>query len=161
MSPTARLASRSIDILCADGHYRVIAARSFFPRDRILRLDGVVTETRSRHSLQLSPGRHLVPPPDLGADDNDTRYVWRYLNHSCSPNAIVQGRNVVASGPIWIGDEITFDYTTTEDTLAIPFNCGCGQCGGRLIQGRTEFQAITPCHELGSVDSARYADRNR
>ena len=153
MSPTARLVSRSIDIFCADGHYQVIAARSFFPRDRILRLDGVVTETRSRHSLQLSPGRHLVPPPDLGVDDDDTRYVWRYLNHSCAPNAIVQGRDVIACRPIWLGDEITFDYTTTEDTLAAPFHCGCGHCGGRLIQGRTEFKPLTPGHELGSVES--------
>jgi len=74
-----------------------------------------------------------------------------YMNHHCDPSAEIRihddfiGRNphnqnlpslvalVVASRDIKKGDEITFDYETTESELSHPFNC---DCHGKFIKGR-------------------------
>jgi len=48
------------------------------------------------------------------------------LNHSCDPNAGVKGQVLlVARRDILPGEEICFDYETTEIAPA-PFNCKCG-----------------------------------
>ena len=41
---------------------------------------------------------------------------------------------VVANQPIFTGQEITFDYNTTEDIMAEPFECLCGStdCKGTI-----------------------------
>ena len=106
--------------------------------------------------MQLSPGRHLLPPPGLAASDTAVEHLWRYLNHSCRPNAAVQGRTLVASRSIARGDEITFDYETTEDAMAEPFCCACGECAGRLIRGRAAMQpsAADEVEPVGPVAAA-------
>lgn len=40
---------------------------------------------------------------------------YRQINHSCSPNAILRGKNqLIAFRTIEKGEEITYDYSTTE-----------------------------------------------
>lgn len=53
-------------------------------------------------------------------------YGWRFLNHSCEPNAFLRGLTLVALDDIPEGAEITFDYNTTEWDMAHPFACVCG-----------------------------------
>lgn len=64
--------------------------------------------------------------------------MWAFLNHSCRPNvhADLPRRVMVAARPIDAGEELTFDYNTTEWELAQPFRCRCGatHCYG-MVQG--------------------------
>jgi uncharacterized protein len=74
----------------------------------------------------------------LGPLDTDVAQLdeTELFNHSCDPNAGVKGQIVlVARRPILQGEEIFFDYDTTE-TAAAPFACRCGSslCRG-LIDG--------------------------
>jgi len=54
-----------------------------------------------------------------------------YLNHSCNPNCHIDWRslNLVASRNIKEGEELTFDYNTSEYDLLdmgnFTFNCNC------------------------------------
>lgn len=56
------------------------------------------------------------------------------FNHSCEPNTGVRGQIlIVARRPIEAGEELTFDYDTTE-IAADPFECRCGatRCRERI-----------------------------
>jgi hypothetical protein len=70
-----------------------------------------------------------------------------HVNHACDPNTIVVTKRksnafkdraplqihcLEAVKDIEIGEEITFDYETTEERMAEPFKCSCH---GRLIDG--------------------------
>lgn len=51
---------------------------------------------------------------------------WRYINHSCAPNAGLQGRTqVVAMEPIHSGQEILIDYSITESHPDWEMKCQC------------------------------------
>jgi len=57
-----------------------------------------------------------------------------YMNHSCEPTCGVKGQIiVVARRAIKPGEELTFDYATT-DTIGLDFQCRCGAptCQGRI-----------------------------
>lgn len=112
---------------------RLLATRSFRRGAVVLELQGVLCHRPDRYSVQLGPHEHLRPPHDADLDDH--RYLWRYLNHSCRPNACFEGRQLRAMVGIDEGSEITFDYESTEETMAEPFQCHCGHCGGRVIRG--------------------------
>lgn len=82
-------------------------------------------------------GRYAYPITDeiyvMWSDDpND----WKPINHSCDPNAWLEGLNLVARRPIDAGEEITMDYATFCNEIMEPFRCTCGsaQCRG-LIRG--------------------------
>jgi len=79
------------------------------------------------HSVQIDDELYLVPNgapefPDL-------------LNHSCDPNTGVKGQiMVVAMRDIMPGDELCFDYATTDGSQYDEFNCACGShlCRGKV-----------------------------
>lgn len=63
------------------------------------------------------------------------RSYGRYINHSCEPNAGVLNRdNIVAMRKIFRGEEITIDYSTTEDDEKWNMLCKCGSdtCRGTI-----------------------------
>ena len=69
----------------------------------------------TRESIELRPGVHVDDP--FGA----------YMNHNCKPNTkIDSGGCVVALTHISPGDELTFDYNTTESSVAFPFTTSEG-----------------------------------
>jgi len=61
---------------------------------------------------------------------------WKPINHSCDPNAWLEGLNMVARRPIARGEQITMDYATFCADFMQPFECQCGapDCRG-VIQG--------------------------
>ena len=78
-------------------------------------------------AVQIEEELHLAPfgPPEP-AD---------YFNHSCNPNAGLNGQNcLVALRSIFPGDEVCFDYATSDSTPYDEFECGCGEpeCRGRI-----------------------------
>jgi D-alanine-D-alanine ligase len=60
--------------------------------------------------------------------------VWAPQNHSCRPNTIYDGLNVIALRDIKNGEELTLDYSHLLDESAEPFDCTCGapQCKKRI-----------------------------
>jgi D-alanine-D-alanine ligase len=61
---------------------------------------------------------------------------WKPINHSCDPNAWLEGLNMVARRDICSGEEITMDYATFYNEKMDDFICHCGtdECRG-IIRG--------------------------
>lgn len=59
---------------------------------------------------------------------------WRPYDHSCDPNAWLDGLDVVARRPIRRGERISLDYATFCGPGMEPFDCACGtaHCRGRI-----------------------------
>ncbi len=90
--------------------------------------------------MNNSNRKNLLSMPNIVGIDKDLwidpikPYV--YINHSCDPNTSVRGRvTFVALRNIKKNEEITFDYSISEDT-SWTMRCGCGarDCRG-IIRG--------------------------
>jgi len=59
---------------------------------------------------------------------------WRPMNHSCDPNAWMEGLNLVARRAIAPGEEIRVDFATYGNNILLPFDCTCGssECRDRV-----------------------------
>lgn len=59
---------------------------------------------------------------------------WAPQNHSCDPNTLFDGLNVVAIHPIREGEELTLDYAEFLDENMEPFHCNCKStnCRGEI-----------------------------
>ena len=84
--------------------------------------------------------------------DSEYYYASDYINHSCSPNTKIDfnGMNFVAFRNIKKGEEIAYNYLTTEYDLAesgCDFKCKCGskKCLG-AIKG---FKYLAKAQKLG------------
>ncbi len=112
----------------------LISSRAYAPNDIILSIDVAVgiSPTPDRYSVQIGVGTHVLPPRDL---PRDAPPYWRYLNHACNPSGRWVGLELRARRAIAEGDELTFNYLTTEWEMNEPFHCRCGTCGGRRIAG--------------------------
>lgn len=113
-----------------NGHHGVLAAMQHERGATLLRLDGVAVAEPSRFTLQVGVDEHLAPDT-AGVRDKP---AWPFLNHSCAPNAAIQGRELIALREIRALEEVTFDYNTTEFELATPFACACdaARCCGEV-----------------------------
>ena len=70
------------------------------------------------------------------------RNPWRFINHSCEPNAGLNGKvTVVAMQNIKKGEEITIDYSITEDDPYWEMDsvCNCGESNCRKIIRSVRF----------------------
>src|SRR3989344_6829156 len=78
------------------------------------------------HAIQFAPDKWI-----------DTNREGRYSNHSCNPNAGIEGLfKLVALRDIPAGEEITWDYDTTENSDWVMETCRCGsQDCRKLIKG--------------------------
>ena len=86
-----------------------------------------------------------VHPRCLAADTNMwlsplRTNPWWFINHSCKPNAGLKGKvTVVAMKNIKKGQEITIDYSTTEDDPTWTMKCRCGHKNCRKIIRSARF----------------------
>ncbi len=118
----------------------LFATRDLTRGARVLSIEGRMQKHPTRYSIQLDVDLHIECDGHFeGGEQTEamrTRHPWRFLNHSCEPNARVQGCALYAIRAIKEGEQITFDYTTTEASMAEPFQCGCGapSCLG-LVRG--------------------------
>ena len=82
-----------------------------------------------RYVLQVGDNRYLasldhVDPPD-------------YINHCCRPNGGLRGEDqLVAMRKIAVGEEISFDYATTDSCPLLEFAC---ECPKRSCRRRVSF----------------------
>lgn len=124
----------AVAVMRGDGHYRLVATRAIAAGERLLVLRGQLTDTPTRYSVQIGPGEHLTPPAGQEVEETMDQQPWRFLNHSCRPNARIEGMELFAIEAMLPWEQITFDYNTTELLLATPFTCRCGaaECVGEV-----------------------------
>ncbi|MFO0962492.1 MAG: SET domain-containing protein-lysine N-methyltransferase [Phycisphaerales bacterium] len=159
------IASGTVRVQRTPDGVAAIAQRAIAPGERILFFDGAIVRRPSRHSIQLDIDTHVEAAREMDEESLQRAYPWRYLNHSCDPNARVaaQERLLVARRAIAPGELVTFDYTTTELELAEPFACHCGAaaCLGTVrgfvhlapAQQRARLPELAP-HVRAALDRA-------
>lgn len=107
----------------------VFAAKDFAPGEIVLVGRGIqILSDRTLHSIQTNINLHiLLDEPAV------------FLNHCCSPNVGVRnnqygGYDFIAIARIVAGEEIVYDYETTETAFAGRFECQCHcpNCRGHL-----------------------------
>lgn len=80
------------------------------------------------YTIQMDAETHVAP---AGA-------TWAMMNHACAPNAAIDFASwrMLALSGVLPGEEVTFNYLTTEWDMASPFRCLCGapHCPG-IIRG--------------------------
>lgn len=77
-----------------------------------------MSDDKHRLSIQIEEDLYLVTGMEGPAD---------WVNHSCDPNAGLVGQVVlVALRDIRVGEEICFDYSTSDGSPYDEFDCGCG-----------------------------------
>ena len=111
----------------------------------ILYLEGNYFPVPTRTSIQITEDKHIES------------WEGGHINQHCNPNTEIKihddfiGRNtsnksqpslvglVVAKRKIMKGEEITFDYNTTEAVMSEPFTC---KCHGTLISGYNHYKSF-------------------
>jgi len=122
--------------------YGVVALRRFRAGELITHGDGVLyredEEFDDEYALVLhNPDGDELPPVYYDLADQT-----RWINHSCDPNAEVDGTwdPVAQIMTTWWqalrdiepGEEITYDYAFAGH-LAVPCNCGTARCRGLIV----------------------------
>lgn len=103
----------------------VFAGRDFATGEKIWTMSGLVYgNSRTGQDpdfVGLAPGLWMDPDAPLNK-----------LNHSCNPNAHFGAkRRLFALRPIRKGEEVTFDYSTSEVDAQWTMSCECGAVGCR------------------------------
>jgi len=114
---------------------RAVVAKKIFEKGApVLKFHGqkkhVSELTDLTHALQIDRQMFLAPSGQI--DD--------YVNHSCNPNTGIRndpegGVYLFALKTISLGDEITFDYATTQSGGFLTMVCECGEPHCRGIIG--------------------------
>jgi hypothetical protein len=131
-----------VAVVRAGRQFLLVAAATIAEGTRLSEIDGAECARPDQWSIQVGPATHIVVPPAVDLEAQLDRYPWRFMNHSCEPNTRIERRRVWAIRTIAPGEELTFNYNTTEWDMAVPFECRCGsaRCGG-VIQG---FRHLSP-----------------
>lgn len=128
----------AVEVRDNDSYKGVFATAAIDSGSVVFKLRGTISTRPSKYTIQISDERHLGAPAIVKAKDK-LDYCWKYLNHSCEPNGFINVDELtfIALTDIAAGEEITFNYLTTESAMDVPFNCRCGtkNCFG-FIQGR-------------------------
>ena len=87
----------------------------------------LLPEGQQARSLQIDEGLYLAGAPEPEPAD--------FINHSCEPNCAPSGNVVlVALRDIAVGEELCYDYATTDGSDYDEFECSCGSasCRGKI-----------------------------
>ncbi|MEM3670194.1 MAG: SET domain-containing protein-lysine N-methyltransferase [Thermoprotei archaeon] len=77
------------------------------------------------YCFQVDYDVYIVPP---------TGSVGWYINHSCDPNCVIEGRTkIVSCRVIDVGEEATFDYSTDTGWDGFEMECLCGSRNCRKV----------------------------
>ncbi len=120
------------------GRGQGVFARRYYPRGELLAVwGGRILSAAQVAQLSTEAQRWVLQIEDdlFQVSDPDNLSLADYINHSCDPNAGIVGQIVlVAMRPIGAGEEICFDYATTDSTSCVEFECWCGspRCRGHL-----------------------------
>lgn len=82
---------------------------------------------RQRHAIQVADDIYLV--------GGEERSLGDYVNHSCDPTAHLAGEiTLVAARDLAVGDQLTYDYATSDSAPYDEFECECKaeRCRGKV-----------------------------
>lgn len=147
-------ADSTIEMRLQQGFKGLFASKDLIAGSVIFPLKGIISSRPNKYSVQLGKDQHIDFPPVRQPND-DLDYAWQFMNHSCDPNSFLNLTEYCFSAlkNIRQGEEITFNYLTTEYEMASPFQCGCGsaKCFG-FIRG-SRFLTAEQIAELFPVAS--------
>jgi D-alanine-D-alanine ligase len=145
----ARHARRQLpfDVKPCGGSFAMFAARDLPAGTVVFEGEGKAQRiiTRSHVDRTWSPAdrevfyRYAYPiTPDVFVLWDTEPTGWAPQNHSCDPNTVFVGLNLVARRDIRAGEELTVDYATFYDQHMTPFDCACGspRCRGLIVGGK-------------------------
>lgn len=104
------------------GFHTLISKRDFLEGEEVCKVIGEEITKPNRFSVQVDQNLHI-----------NVQEPVKYINHDCIGNIELRGMSFFAVKSIFKGDEIVFNYNSSEDELAEPFTCN--KCG-KLIKGR-------------------------
>ncbi len=109
----------------------VFSAQPIHKGERIIQLTGEIVQENNEHALQIDEKKFI------GTSEN----IDDFINHCCKPNCFIKFDNdeifLVALRDIAIGEELSFDYHTTEFDLgkdSFVCNCSSKNCIG-VVKG--------------------------
>jgi uncharacterized protein len=112
-----------------------IHGNGIFARKNIGKCETVFIAKGKMQKLNLDTKDLAMSNPDMiGVEKNvwlDPSLLWgAFINHSCKPNTGIKGKvTFVALKNIKKDEEITFDYSISEDSLwEMECNCGSKNC---------------------------------
>lgn len=134
---TARLrawSSPKIELRAAEIGRGVFAREAVAAGEVLIALAHVFVGAAGRHTIQIDAERHQAGTGEI--DD--------FLNHHCQPSAYLDAERLcfVAARDIAAGEEITFNYLTSEWDMAEAFECRCG--GERCLSKIRGFRWLSP-----------------
>jgi len=117
----------------------VVVKEKIYEGDIVFMFEGKIISEPTRTSIQIDVSKHIDGQHEIDSDDKSLS--WKFINHSCEPNGYIDTDNhtYVALRDIKVGEELTFDFHTTEFDIANPFECdcksetGCSNCRVMLI----------------------------
>lgn len=118
--------SSKIELREGDIGLGVVAREPIAKGEVLVALAHVFVATPEQHTIQVDEGRHQA----------GTREIDDYLNHACEPSAALDTERLcfVAARDIAPGEDVTFNYLTSEWDMVAPFDCKCGaaRCFGQI-----------------------------
>jgi SET domain-containing protein len=108
-----------------DHYFCVVATKKILKGEIILKLQGTISSSPNKYSIQTGKKEHLFA---FSENPQDESSAFRFINHSCSPNSYfdIPNRSLIALNDIDVNEEVVFHYCTTEYEMVSPFQCLCG-----------------------------------
>lgn len=104
-------------------------------------IDAMTADERKNfynYSYQTGPDEFYGTPGGKAGDDAD------YMNHSCDPNTWFEpDQSMTARRDIAAGEEITYDYATSEARADFTLQCRCGSLLCRKTVRGDDMRLIT------------------
>ena len=95
-----------------------------------------------------------------------TKADCRYANHSCDPNTWWQGSVMIARRDIQPGEEVTYDYSSSDIDVEWDMECHCGSSNCRGVVLNTDYLSLDwqrqygehlPPHVLHAIANSKSA----
>jgi len=110
--------SQKLEVRKTEKGKSLFAKENIRKNEILIKFKGKVLYKPTKTSLQIDENKHLEGPGEI--DD--------FINHSCNPNGYINFKDISfrALRDIKKGEEVTFNYNTTEWDMKVPFKCKCG-----------------------------------
>ncbi|MFY8128418.1 MAG: SET domain-containing protein-lysine N-methyltransferase [Chitinophagaceae bacterium] len=107
-------------VLLKKNNEQALVATSNYAKGAVIEkfTSGLVQNFATYLTVQIGENLHITLQPQH----------LQYINHSCNPNVFFNTDTfeLVALKDIYINDELTFFYPSTEWQMTQPFECNCG-----------------------------------
>ena len=88
--------------------------KAFKKNQTVFELQGDIEKQQSKYSIHIGKNQHVI-------DEYGT-----FMNHSFDPTTRIEGRSVIANKDLVPGDELSFDYNSSEINMSCPFESAEG-----------------------------------